>query len=137
MYSPKLSQRGQYATSDDGLIPVDRKILETNKEGAIIHIHNFLIPIEEFVKTYKVTTAGKEVADFLDEKLLFPLQELLKQLPESDKQEHLKASTALGNTMASWRTGGKQKTKKRRHTLKKTRCGFHNWFILTSINGGL
>ena len=121
MYSPKVSQKGDYASPTDRRTPVDLKILETNKRGAIAHIRNFLGPIDTFVETYKDTTAGEEVADFLDENLLFPLQRLLKELPESEKQEHLRISTKLG-----MRGGVKQKTKKRMHTLKKTRSSFHN-----------
>ena len=125
---PSSSQRGQYGSPDSEYRPVNRNLLNRHLTELEQHIEEFLPYIKGFIEFYKDTQAGKEVADFLDEKLLFQLEPLIKTLPESDKQERLRISKNLGDMHASWRRGGSAKTSKRtlRKKNKYTRSSFHN-----------
>ena len=115
---PPSSQRGQYASPGFGLEHVDESLVNEHLEELEEHIEAFFPYITGLVDFYKDKEAGKQFADFLDEKLLFPLQGLLNQLPQSEKQEHLQLAK---NYRIS--RGGRTKKKK---LPKKTRSSFHN-----------
>jgi len=116
------SQRGQYASYGSNLKYVDERLVKKHLAELEQHIETFFPYINDLVDFYKDKEAGKEFADFLDEKLLFPLQGLLNQLPKSEKQENLELATKYAKSR-----GGRIKTKKMRSKVsKKTRSSFHN-----------
>ena len=123
----RLTQSSQ-SSSQPELTPAQQQTLNKNLGQLEGDIGIFLNHIKKFIDFYDrpIPAAKYQIAEFLDEKLLNPLQLLRARLPETEKQEGVRVANRVAYLRSLPERGGRSKTKKRRSTVKKTRSSFHN-----------